>query len=73
VIDAPRDQPVRRFSFSASYKMTLMSILVSIGLAVGPPLIYAEQAYRMQERRNSSGFSKDVCAVLLISNIAVSY
>ncbi len=53
--------------------MTLASILVSIGLAVGPALIYAEQAYRMQERRNAEGFSKDVCAVLLIANIARIY
>ncbi|KDN48448.1 hypothetical protein K437DRAFT_293895 [Tilletiaria anomala UBC 951] len=53
--------------------MTLFSFLFSVGLAVGPPLIYGEQAYQMQQRRNSEGFSKDVCAVLLVANISRIY
>ena len=52
--------------------MTLLGFLFSVGLAVGPSAIYFEQAYRIKQRRNSEGFSRDVCAVLLISNIAVS-
>ncbi|ELU43584.1 PQ-loop domain-containing protein [Rhizoctonia solani AG-1 IA] len=42
--------------------MTWISTLSSIGMAVGPPLVYADQ--------DSSGFSRDVCAILLIANIA---
>lgn len=37
---------------------------------MGAPLVYADQAYSISKRRNSAGFSKDVCAVLLIANIA---
>lgn len=38
--------------------------------AIGAPLVYADQAWSIGKRRNSEGFSKDVCAVLLIANIA---
>lgn len=38
--------------------------------AVGAPLVYADQAWSIGKRRNSEGFSKDVCGVLLIANIA---
>ncbi|CEH13228.1 Predicted membrane protein [Ceraceosorus bombacis] len=50
--------------------MTLISILAGLGMAIGAPLIYADQAWSIQKKRDSSGFSKDVCAVLLLSNIA---
>ncbi|KAG8951820.1 hypothetical protein FRC04_005512 [Tulasnella sp. 424] len=38
-------------------------------MAVGPPLVYADQAYSIVKRRDSTGFSRDVCAILLIANI----
>ncbi|PWN26755.1 hypothetical protein BDZ90DRAFT_205437, partial [Jaminaea rosea] len=44
--------------------------LAAIGMAVGAPLIYADQAHSMAKVRDSTGFSKDVCAVVLLSNIA---
>lgn len=37
--------------------------------AFGAPLVYADQAWSIQKRRSSEGFSMDVCAVLLIANI----
>lgn len=37
--------------------------------AFGAPLVYADQARNIINRRNAEGFSKDVCAVLLIANI----
>ncbi|PWN32072.1 uncharacterized protein FA14DRAFT_162340 [Meira miltonrushii] len=50
--------------------MTLWSTLAALGMAFGAPLIYADQAWSIQKRRNAEGFSKDVCAVLLIANIS---
>lgn len=49
--------------------MTLTSTLAALAMAFGAPLVYADQAWSIQKRRNSDGFSKDVCAVLLIANI----
>ncbi|OCH91027.1 hypothetical protein OBBRIDRAFT_556842 [Obba rivulosa] len=46
-----------------------VSTLASIGMAVGPPLVYADQAYSIVRRKDSSGFSRDVCAILLLANI----
>ncbi|KAI0321018.1 hypothetical protein OF83DRAFT_1101574 [Amylostereum chailletii] len=46
-----------------------ISTLASIGMAVGPPLVYADQAYSMVRKRDSTGFSRDICAVLLLANI----
>ncbi|KAF9258878.1 hypothetical protein L218DRAFT_964061 [Marasmius fiardii PR-910] len=46
-----------------------LSTLSSIGMAVGPPLVYADQAYSIVRRKDSTGFSHDVCAILLIANI----
>ncbi|WWC64022.1 uncharacterized protein I303_106628 [Kwoniella dejecticola CBS 10117] len=48
--------------------MTILSTLAGIGMAVGPPLIYADQAYSIVKKKDSSGFSHDVCGVLLIAN-----
>ncbi|KAF9648952.1 hypothetical protein BDM02DRAFT_3269096 [Thelephora ganbajun] len=38
-------------------------------MAVAPPLVYADQAYSIVKERDSTGFSRDVCAILLIANI----
>jgi len=46
-----------------------LSILASIGMAGGPPLVYADQAYSIIKKRDSTGFSLDVCAILLLANI----
>ncbi|WWC73092.1 uncharacterized protein I206_107057 [Kwoniella pini CBS 10737] len=48
--------------------MSILSTLAGIGMAVGPPLIYADQAYSIVKKKDSSGFSHDVCGVLLIAN-----
>ncbi|WVQ63896.1 uncharacterized protein L199_002052 [Kwoniella botswanensis] len=49
--------------------MGVIETLAGIGMAVGPPLIYADQAYSIVKKKDSSGFSHDVCGVLLIANI----
>ncbi|KDR67928.1 hypothetical protein GALMADRAFT_257414 [Galerina marginata CBS 339.88] len=41
----------------------------SIGMAIGPPLVYADQAFSIVKKKDSTGFSRDVCAILLIANI----
>ncbi|KAF8518035.1 hypothetical protein BU17DRAFT_49130 [Hysterangium stoloniferum] len=41
----------------------------SVGMAVGPPLVYADQTYSIIKKRDSTGFSHDVCGILLIANI----
>ncbi|KAI0372778.1 hypothetical protein BV20DRAFT_44442 [Pilatotrama ljubarskyi] len=46
-----------------------ISTLASIGMAVGPPLVYADQAYSIVRKQDSTGFSRDVCAILLLANI----
>ncbi|ESK97733.1 pq loop repeat protein [Moniliophthora roreri MCA 2997] len=46
-----------------------LSIISSIGMAVGPPLVYADQAFSIIKKKDSTGFSRDVCAILLIANI----
>ncbi|KAF5367162.1 hypothetical protein D9758_004006 [Tetrapyrgos nigripes] len=46
-----------------------ISLLASIGMAVGPPLVYADQAYSIVKKKDATGFSRDVCAILLIANI----
>ncbi|TFK91733.1 hypothetical protein K466DRAFT_297006 [Polyporus arcularius HHB13444] len=46
-----------------------ISLLASIGMAVGPPLVYADQAYSIVKKQDSTGFSRDVCAILLLANI----
>ncbi|CAO1618172.1 unnamed protein product [Parajaminaea phylloscopi] len=47
-----------------------LGFLAKAAMVIGAPLVYADQAYSIARRRNSEGFSKDVCAVLLIANIA---
>ncbi|KAH9840090.1 uncharacterized protein C8Q71DRAFT_476803 [Rhodofomes roseus] len=46
-----------------------MSTAASVGMAVGPPLVYADQAYSIVRKKDSTGFSRDVCAILLLANI----
>ncbi|KAI5995694.1 hypothetical protein EDD15DRAFT_2387636 [Pisolithus albus] len=38
-------------------------------MAVGPPLVYADQAVSIVRKKDSTGFSRDVCAILLLANI----
>ncbi|KAF8742503.1 hypothetical protein AX14_003905 [Amanita brunnescens Koide BX004] len=49
--------------------MVVLSLLASIGMAVGPPLVYADQAVSIIRNKDATGFSLDVCAILLIANI----
>ncbi|KAI0296019.1 hypothetical protein BC826DRAFT_1091258 [Russula brevipes] len=46
-----------------------VSTLASIGMAVGPPLVYVDQTVSIVKKKDSTGFSRDVCAVLLLANI----
>ncbi|KIJ55341.1 hypothetical protein M422DRAFT_199508 [Sphaerobolus stellatus SS14] len=46
-----------------------LQTLASVGMAVGPPLVYADQTYSIIRKRDSTGFSRDVCGILLIANI----
>ncbi|KAH9967339.1 hypothetical protein BC827DRAFT_1123151 [Russula dissimulans] len=46
-----------------------LSTLASIGMAVGPPLAYTDQTISMVRKRDATGFSRDICAVLLLANI----
>ncbi|KAJ8482450.1 hypothetical protein ONZ51_g5351 [Trametes cubensis] len=48
---------------------TWLSVVASVGMAVGPPLVYADQAYSIVRKKDSTGFSRDVCAILLLANI----
>jgi len=48
---------------------SVLGTLASVGMAVGPPLVYADQAYSMVKKRDSTGFSHDVCGVVIIANI----
>ncbi|EIN06068.1 hypothetical protein PUNSTDRAFT_73257 [Punctularia strigosozonata HHB-11173 SS5] len=38
-------------------------------MAVAPPLVYVDQGVSMVRKKDSTGFSRDVCAILLIANI----
>ncbi|TFK26166.1 hypothetical protein FA15DRAFT_616164 [Coprinopsis marcescibilis] len=46
-----------------------LSTLASVGMAVGPPLVYADQAISIVRKKDATGFSRDVCAILLLANI----
>ncbi|KAL4062458.1 hypothetical protein V8B97DRAFT_1955607 [Scleroderma yunnanense] len=46
-----------------------ISVASSIGMAIGPPLVYADQAVSIVRKKDSTGFSRDVCAILLLANI----
>ncbi|EST08183.1 hypothetical protein PSEUBRA_002270 [Kalmanozyma brasiliensis GHG001] len=46
-----------------------ISTLASLGMALGAPLVYADQAHSIYRKQDARGFSHDVCAVLLIANI----
>lgn len=43
--------------------------MADVGMAVAPPLVYVDQAISIVRKRDSTGFSRDVCAILLIANI----
>jgi hypothetical protein len=45
--------------------MTLISFLASLGMAVGPPLVYLDQYASIIRKKDSSGFAMDVCGVLV--------
>ncbi|WOO84975.1 PQ-loop repeat-containing protein 1 [Vanrija pseudolonga] len=45
----------------------VVGTLASVGMAVGPPLVYVDQAYSIIKKRDSSGFSHDVCGVIIIA------
>ncbi|KAH9975867.1 hypothetical protein BGW80DRAFT_1168805 [Lactifluus volemus] len=47
-----------------------LSSLASIGMAIGPPLVYLDQTVSMIKKKDATGFSRDICAVLLLANIA---
>ncbi|KAI5449885.1 hypothetical protein NCC49_003894 [Naganishia albida] len=49
--------------------MSILATLTSIAMACGPPLIYVDQARTISHKRDSSGFSHDVCGIILIANI----
>ena len=49
--------------------MTIINELASVGMAVGPPLVYLDQYISIVRRRDSTGFSLDVCGVLIVANI----
>lgn len=38
-------------------------------MAVGAPLVYADQAISIVRKRDATGFSRDVCAILILANI----
>ncbi|EGO22214.1 hypothetical protein SERLADRAFT_409799 [Serpula lacrymans var. lacrymans S7.9] len=46
-----------------------LSTLASVGMAVGPPLVYVDQGISIVRKKDSTGFSRDVCAILLTANI----
>ncbi|CBQ69563.1 conserved hypothetical protein [Sporisorium reilianum SRZ2] len=46
-----------------------LSTLAALGMAIGAPLVYADQAYSIYRKQDARGFSHDVCAVLLIANL----
>ncbi|KAH9004646.1 hypothetical protein EDB86DRAFT_2884615 [Lactarius hatsudake] len=46
-----------------------LSTLASTGMAVGAPLVYADQTVSIIRKKDSAGFSRDICAVLLVANI----
>jgi hypothetical protein len=43
-----------------------LATLASVGMAVGPPLVYADQAFSIIRKKDATGFSRDVCAILSI-------
>ncbi|KAG2344120.1 hypothetical protein BDR05DRAFT_219818 [Suillus weaverae] len=43
--------------------------VAAVGMAIGPPLVYVDQAASIVRKKDSTGFSRDVCAILLIANI----
>ena len=50
--------------------MGFFGVAAAVGMAVGPPLVYADQLRSIIKRRDSTGFSHDVCGVLIVANSA---
>ncbi|PPQ94632.1 hypothetical protein CVT25_009363 [Psilocybe cyanescens] len=57
--------------------VTWLSTLASIGMAVGPPLVYADQAFSIVKKKDSTGFSRDADSqyneMLLLARLALLY
>ncbi|KAL7421231.1 hypothetical protein Q5752_004116 [Cryptotrichosporon argae] len=49
--------------------MGVLATLASVGMAVGPPLVYADQTISIVRKQDSTGFSHDVCGVVIVANI----
>lgn len=49
--------------------MRFIGDAAAVGMAIGPPLIYVDQARKIVKSKDSSGFSSDICAVVIIANI----
>jgi len=49
--------------------MHWLVLVATIGMAIGPPFVYLDQIISIIRKKDSTGFSRDVCAILLIANI----
>ncbi|ORY92484.1 hypothetical protein BCR35DRAFT_297914 [Leucosporidium creatinivorum] len=49
--------------------MGFIQTVAAIGMAVGPPLAYADQYVSVVRKHDSRGFSTDVCGVLIVANV----
>ncbi|GAA5997761.1 Any1p [Rhodotorula paludigena] len=47
----------------------VVSIVAGVGMAVGPPLAYADQYVSICKKHDSLGFSLDVTAILILANL----
>lgn len=56
----------REGSVTESHSMpsSIIQTLASVGMAIGAPLVYADQAASIIGKKDSTGFSRDVCAIL---------
>ncbi|KAM0748310.1 hypothetical protein T439DRAFT_291721 [Meredithblackwellia eburnea MCA 4105] len=50
--------------------MGWISTLASVGMAVGPPLAYADQFESIRRSHNSAGFSIDISGLLIVANVS---
>lgn len=81
----------RCVGFEAWLNSSLYRRSRTVGMAVAPPLVYADQAYSIVKKkwvpttvhsvvtpintfthRDSTGFSRDVCAILFVLNVSES-
>ncbi|MBW0527962.1 hypothetical protein O181_067677 [Austropuccinia psidii MF-1] len=49
--------------------MNWVMAISSVGMAIGPPLVYLDQYISISRNKNSQGFSHLICLVLLAANI----